>query len=483
MKRPFLHIARAQARREGGAVAIIFGLTIAVLVGFVGLALDLGRFFVIKAELQNAMDACALAAASQLRPGRNDPNALRRAVAYGRVFTTGGVSAGSWTGNNPAIQNMANFQDEVVNAQPAHVAFSATLAGDYKTLSQAAGTKLYNEAKYARCSYPREGLPVLFMKVLNLMPGTSIPDTQTVSAMAVATLGSETCNVLPVGICAPGGKPENLKMGNWIPLKKANDPNLPGWFSWLDYDAQAGGASELLDRLTQEGQCDLPPELTFTQQGKETSVQAGWNSRFGLDDQGSKSSKLIPDFTGYSYFNHKTKAVGKNGVSDYYEWTNLQREDNSTEPRAYNGENLTDPAGNPIPNFQTAQSEYRAYEQTTDILSKPTTILTCQNKPSQDSPEDTNLCDNPCDLGCNGRPDRRLAIVPIMNCTADENVEGKKKSVIGLACTLMLNPFGKSTGPGDVIEGKLEYLGQLDVDTTPCGTATQSGPLMSVLVK
>ena len=50
--------------------------------------------------------ACALAASSQLRPGQNNPNALTRAIAYGRVFTTGGVSENPLEGNIAAIQNV-----------------------------------------------------------------------------------------------------------------------------------------------------------------------------------------------------------------------------------------------------------------------------------------------------------------------------------------------------------------------------------------
>lgn len=38
---------------QSGAVAIIVGVCIAVLVGFAGLALDLGRLYVNKTELQN----------------------------------------------------------------------------------------------------------------------------------------------------------------------------------------------------------------------------------------------------------------------------------------------------------------------------------------------------------------------------------------------------------------------------------------------
>jgi Flp pilus assembly protein TadG len=40
-------------RREQGATAIIVALMMAVLIGFVGLALDLGKLYVAKSELQN----------------------------------------------------------------------------------------------------------------------------------------------------------------------------------------------------------------------------------------------------------------------------------------------------------------------------------------------------------------------------------------------------------------------------------------------
>ena len=41
--------AGGQRFRQRGAVAIMTGLTIAVLIGFLGIAVDLGRLFVIKA--------------------------------------------------------------------------------------------------------------------------------------------------------------------------------------------------------------------------------------------------------------------------------------------------------------------------------------------------------------------------------------------------------------------------------------------------
>ena len=56
----------AAKRRQKGAVAIVFGLTAAVLLTMGGLVLDLGHLYVAKAELQNAADAAALAGAKEL---------------------------------------------------------------------------------------------------------------------------------------------------------------------------------------------------------------------------------------------------------------------------------------------------------------------------------------------------------------------------------------------------------------------------------
>ena len=53
-------------RRQRGVVMIVFGLSIAILIGFLALVVDLGRTYVVRTELQNAADAAALAGAREL---------------------------------------------------------------------------------------------------------------------------------------------------------------------------------------------------------------------------------------------------------------------------------------------------------------------------------------------------------------------------------------------------------------------------------
>ena len=56
-----------QAQR--GALMVATALFIVVLVGIGTLALDLGRLFILKTQMQNAVDAAALAAAAELTGG------------------------------------------------------------------------------------------------------------------------------------------------------------------------------------------------------------------------------------------------------------------------------------------------------------------------------------------------------------------------------------------------------------------------------
>ncbi len=53
-------------RGQRGAISIIIGLSMLVMIAAAGLALDSGRLYIGKTETQNAADACALAASQDL---------------------------------------------------------------------------------------------------------------------------------------------------------------------------------------------------------------------------------------------------------------------------------------------------------------------------------------------------------------------------------------------------------------------------------
>src|SRR5688500_5521096 len=106
--------------RQRGAVLVILGISLAVLIGFLGIVIDLGRLFVTKTELQSAMDACALAATAELKPGLNPPdvNAITKAV-------NAGITAGT--------RNKVGFQSGAVAVTAADIYFSDRLSDNSTT--------------------------------------------------------------------------------------------------------------------------------------------------------------------------------------------------------------------------------------------------------------------------------------------------------------------------------------------------------------
>ncbi len=62
------HLLNRLRSEEGGAVMVIAAVSFTVLLLFAGLALDFGRAHLLKAQLQTAVDAAALAGALQVVP-------------------------------------------------------------------------------------------------------------------------------------------------------------------------------------------------------------------------------------------------------------------------------------------------------------------------------------------------------------------------------------------------------------------------------
>lgn len=420
-------------RRQRGAVALIFGLMLVVLIGFAGLAIDLGRFFVIKSELQNGVDACALAAASQLRPGQNNTGALTKAIAYGRVFSTGGVgdpATEPLAGNIEGIKNRVNFQGAVIDVAPDQITFADTLDGVFETAASADP----NTAAFARCTAPLSGLPIYFMRVLSPWLGT-----QTVTAMAAATLApSQSACAIPVAVCkVPGTTAASnfgLSIGQWLsPPVGPGSAYGTGNFGWVDYTPPGGGGSELASLLTGRGQCSITSATEVGEPGEIASLDVAWNSRFGLYKPGSGNPKVDtapPDLTGYSY----TSATWPLGAN------------------AYRGT----VAGRS--NYAAAAASHRPYQ-----LSAPNPYSPLTDGQHRDF----------------GRS-RRLVVAPVVDCGVWDD-GGSNPVVEGWSCVLMLNPLLSNTDvPG------LEFLGLSTVSGSPCSTTGEPGafgPLVPQLVQ
>ncbi|MCL4183856.1 MAG: VWA domain-containing protein [Burkholderiaceae bacterium] len=80
------HSYRSHPARQRGQVLIIVGLSLVVLIGAVGLAIDSGRAYGVKARLNAAVDAAAIAAARALSEGADDNQRRQNAQAAAARF-------------------------------------------------------------------------------------------------------------------------------------------------------------------------------------------------------------------------------------------------------------------------------------------------------------------------------------------------------------------------------------------------------------
>lgn len=409
-------------QHQRGAVAIIVALCLVVLVGMIGLVVDLGHMFVIKTELQNAADACALAAARELDGA---PDALLRAE-----------SAGLTVGQ----RNNVDIQATAVSILPDDVKFSANLSPNSDYLSRLGGADSAT-SKYAMCTTSQAGIVMWFMQVMGF-------GNQTVVAEAVATLApSQTTCAIPIGVCKQGPAPSfGLVTGKWYSGKFGSDAgeSMTGSYNWIDFSPPGGGANELKDLLTGVGQCDLPPVGTLVgEQGQVTGLSSAWNSRFGVYKSGGYDvTDAAPDFTGLAYTN--------------VTWPHA---DATTPQNAYSGV----PDSGTTLNYIAAQTARTPYQST-----DPAAV----GMP----PYHSTLPDH-AGVGAN----RRIVVAPIVDCDLLESSHPQSVPVLGYACALMLNPI---SGPNDVFLEVRGLANDSSSPCASYGIpGSAAGPLVSVLVQ
>jgi hypothetical protein len=433
----------ALRKHQHGAVAIMVGLAIFVLIAFLGMTVDLGRLFITKTELSNAADACALAAAAQL-DGAAD--SLDRAE-----------SAGITVGES----NKVGFQGSLVVIVPDQdVSFSDQLADDttFRPKTAIAPSAIAN-MRYAKCTLPQGGIYNYFMQAVGFV------GPQTVASHAVASLvpGITNCG-LPIAICQNKTPPATCADGisapdamghcknEWVCSKfttgggNANPTACPGYgstgnFNLIDYSPPSGGASELAEIITGTGQCDLNIAHPVGQTGVEQSISKAWNTRFGLYKGSDSVSTAPPDYSGFAY-------TPTSWPSRY---------------RAFDGT-----SANGAPNLQSARTSNLVYQENAGTW--PDGIVLNGYQPSTSA-----------ELAASGS-DRRIAVVPVVDC--DLWAGSQTVPIIRFACIVMLHPMDS---PGDPLY--LEYQGLSDLPGSPCssiglpGGPGNVGPMVPALVR
>ena len=425
----------ASPRRERGAVIITVALLLLLLLGFVGFAVDLGRLFIVKGELQTAMDACALSAAHEL-DGQAD--AITRA-------TSAGLTA--------ANLNRVNLQSADWDAQGQLTAAGITFrnAGFGLTTSATA-------ARYAECGHTQPAIQMLLMHAMAAFDGDTaalFPESRTVWARAVATRApAQSACPLPLALRPKaGGTAPNYGFtpGEWVRLLMAPGGAGGGEIGWANLDGSSSASETEAEML---GYCGTEVGDDLGTPGVQASVADAWNFRFGLYRGGRRPEAHNPDMSGYSY--------------TALNW-----------PSRFNAFEGATPAG--------------AHPTAQNFITKRLAYANCADTGTQvrGGPPGSNTCESITGLSLNGFTQMaaagasavgghrtygirsRVALVPV--------VDGSNQ-VIDFTCMFMLQPL--TIPMSDVY---LEFRGNASDPGSPCVTAGipggSAGPLVPALVR
>lgn len=213
-------------RPQRGAVAILLGLSIFVLFGFMALAIDLGRTYVVRTELQNAADAAALAGAKQL-----DQTAAGvccgpdSAVAYAIAM---------------AAQNNYKFST-AVTITIANLSVGSCPDDGCMVAASSIGTNnaLAAGKTFLKVDIPSGGLATFFARVPTTADGTGTLSTSTYGR---AVAGKYLIDITPLAVCKLDENPEfGYERGVSYKVADAN-PIGPGTTYWIDPVATTSSA-------------------------------------------------------------------------------------------------------------------------------------------------------------------------------------------------------------------------------------------------
>ena len=253
-------------RDESGAVAATYAMALTALIVIAGVGFDYGRLATMDSELQNGADQAALAGATQL--DGKDRACERAATAAVSLVTNTTILA-----NDASTITVAS---ETACDATGTVKFWQNKDGTTAATSDA-------NARFIELTVASRTVDYAFTPIVNLLQGS-------VSAGAMAGLGSSICKVPPVFMCNPNQSSDPSftiadYIGDGIRLT-VNDGGAPygsGQFGYLQNDAGTGvpPIMQALGLVTPPGDC-ISVESIETKPGANISVLDALNTRFDI---------------------------------------------------------------------------------------------------------------------------------------------------------------------------------------------------------
>lgn len=227
--RDTLHGLRARASwtaiamppRRRGAIAIMLAIMLPVIIGFVGLALELGQLYNRKAEMQSLADAAAISAAKKLDGTTAGVNGAL-AAAHGSV--EGGAD---WTRQRYAYQQSVTFDNAAIK-------FGKSGDGSTGWVDADAAKAAPEGVSYVKIDTAGLGagygtVTLFFMRILSSKTSMEVAHT--------AVAGRQRLNITPLGICAMHTDPAS-------PIKERVNPG--GYSELTEYGFRRGVSYNLL---------------------------------------------------------------------------------------------------------------------------------------------------------------------------------------------------------------------------------------------
>ena len=285
---------------ERGQVLPLIALSAVVLIGFTGLAIDLGRVWVAKQELQKAVDAAALAAGQQL------PDSTKAYAAATKYSGTSGPNAlDGWGVSSPANALTVTF--ECLSHGPNYTAGSTPTCltdtsgknceptGD-SSAPQPAGVTTCNAVKVTETATVKTGLLSLFIPSFNLSSSSvaAAPSTTSVPApentvVILDTTGSmeSPCDATVTGISSPFS-PDKLDCAKdgVRSLLQTLDPCNPSLMSSSGCGSDVSGTTNVASPLDEAGIVVFPAlSGTLTASGSNYNLTTPSSSSTVMKDE------------------------------------------------------------------------------------------------------------------------------------------------------------------------------------------------------
>ena len=287
MKRPI--------QKARGAILIMAALILVLLIGVAAFALDLGRLFVLRTEMQNAVDAAVLSAAAELDGEAGALDDARSAA------------------NQEMLNHLAHFSNQgelLLNLQETDFTFYSWIGSSVDTLDPPdpcddadsdgkCQTTSADNASYVKIELnpaladnQRYGIDLYFLPALSVF-GINTATTASTRVAALAGSHTQICNFPPMIVCYPA----DLNPGQMVVLKTHSGGGAwtGGEFGWTIPDTVAvdkdpidtSGFNDgklLAHRLGSiYGQGCSPPTV-WPKSGNlgNSSIRQGINTRFGM---------------------------------------------------------------------------------------------------------------------------------------------------------------------------------------------------------